>query len=246
MLPVTYHLLLRTRAASEIWEDEMEDGDGEEESEEVRVKETRASGQEDALDALEPPLKRNDGIKSLRASTNARAVLRKRHQGNRGALQFGHLAVLAGALKEALGARVVINCLDARHLGTVWGYRKSSQEYLVKLDNAVGNLGEAIEAGEVFSPFPCDHVMILDSSIDLHVAEEVHFQGTGKRSLSADESKTVYELSPWQVVLAEKTPQNHALCAMSELVEGNDTLQNEDFLKPTTTDMQDKYCEILW
>jgi len=49
-----------------------------------------------------------------------KGVVRKRHGGEGGALKFGHIAVLAGALKETLGSRVVINCLDARHFGTVY------------------------------------------------------------------------------------------------------------------------------
>jgi hypothetical protein len=60
-------------------------------------------------------------------------------------MRYGHMAVLAGAHKWALGSRVVINCLDARHFGTVWGYRVSTEQYLIKLDNAIGTLGQVLD-----------------------------------------------------------------------------------------------------
>ena len=148
------------------------------------------------------------------------AVLRKRHGSVRGVLRFGQMAVLAGALKEALGSRVVINCLDARHFGTVWGFRMWSDEYLIKLDNAVGALGEILEAGEVYSPIPCEHVMLLDRSLEVYRPEDEYLERDAplcvKRTLTLEESRLVRALAPWQLVLTEKSPR--ALCVSSEIV----------------------------
>ena len=160
MLPVQYDLLDRTRTARDRGDDQEDmeeagldfEGDegGPEQESDLVVEDDSVYGKD--------AIKKGDGSWAGGNASKAdmvgssHTVLRKRHAGDRGALRFGHMAVLEGAEKDALGARVVINCLDARHLGTVWGYRKSSNDYLVKLDVAVGALGEILEAFSSDSP----------------------------------------------------------------------------------------------
>jgi len=176
MLPVPYHILNRTRNARESGEDGDTDDEDNDDDEHQELEHEQAGTQ-----------------------GGSHAVLRKRHAGDRGALRFGHMAVLAGAKQEALGARVVINCLDARHIGRVWGYHVLTNKYLIKLDHAVGPLGESLEAGEVYSPIPCEHVMIVERVLDEPRSESVQ-----RRVLTAEQRRAVRSLPPWHLVLTEK------------------------------------------
>ena len=234
MLPVQYDLLDRTRTARDRGDDQEDmeeagldfEGDegGPEQESDLVVEDDSVYGKD--------AIKKGDGSWAGGNASKAdmvgssHTVLRKRHAGDRGALRFGHMAVLEGAEKDALGARVVINCLDARHLGTVWGYRKSSNDYLVKLDVAVGALGEILEAGEVYSPIPCEHVMILDRSFDVERAEDERIHSCMKRILTEEESRTVLALNPWQLILTEKAP--HVNCVMAELIDDQEASEQED------------------
>jgi len=233
MLPVTYALLDRTRTARERAEHLVVD-DAELESDDDIDDPFGGAGHNDAsLDrgAMEGGERADaapggNQVALAGGSRVSHTVLRKRHAGDRGALRFGHMAVLAGADKEALGARVVINCLDARHLGTVWAYRKAFNDYLVKLDSAVGALGEILEAGEVFSPIPCEHVMMVDPFEMQQGPEEALGHVCLKRTLSEDQHRSVQTLPPWHLLLSEKTPR--ALCVMAELLDDQDAGDHGD------------------
>ena len=211
MLPVPYHVLNRTRHARESGEDEdPEDEDEDDEHHDLELEQSGSLG-------------------------GSHAVLRKRHAGDGGALRYGRMAVLAGAQKEVLGARVVINCLDARHMGRVWGYHLSTDKYLIKLDHAVGPLGEIMEAGEVYSPIPCEHVMVVDRSFD-----ELPLEVVVRRVLPAEERRTVRSLPPWRVVLTEKNRRGP--CVMAELLDDPHRLDDErdDFDKGAKGDKEDR------
>jgi hypothetical protein len=109
----------------------------------------------------------------------------------------------------------------------VWGYSKALDQYLIKLDNVIGSLGESLETGDVYSPIPCDHVLLLDSSTDLQLPEQAHESGGAvKRVLSAEALQNLGELPAWQLILTEKTP--YAQCVMAELIDEADDEDEED------------------
>ena len=78
-------------------------------------------------------------------------------------LVYGSMALRAGARKDLLGARVAVECVNARRLGTVSCYDVTSARYHILLDahGSSGGLGDvAHEPVVVATPLP---------SIDVHV-----------------------------------------------------------------------------
>lgn len=85
-------------------------------------------------------------------------------------LLYGFEAVRSGACEEWLGARVAVECVDARLLGTVACYEPGSARYHILLDahGATGGLGDrAVQHGVVSTTLPsCDvHVVAAMSAV---------------------------------------------------------------------------------
>ena len=79
-------------------------------------------------------------------------------------LLYGSMAVRAGACEELLGARVVVECVHSRLLGTVACYDVTESRYHILLDahGGSGGLGDfAVEQVVVATPLPCPDVHLV-------------------------------------------------------------------------------------
>ncbi|EKX37497.1 hypothetical protein GUITHDRAFT_116304 [Guillardia theta CCMP2712] len=81
-------------------------------------------------------------------------------------LCYGSLAVRQGASSSFLGATVVVDCSDARHVGRVCAFHPPSQQYRIKLNPLLGCLEGDADAGEIYTSLPCEHVKVVRTILE--------------------------------------------------------------------------------
>lgn len=131
---------------------------------------------EHALDAVVyPPLPhlassgQEDGEENLSRGSTFEFVQVRGRMGTRHATRvpqrlYGGMAVRAGACEELLGARVVVECVNSRLLGTVACYDAAKSQYHILLDahGGSGGLGDVVvEQVVVTTPLPCPDVHVV-------------------------------------------------------------------------------------
>ena len=101
---------------------------------------------------------------SLFVRANRRSRMGTRHATRASPLLFGSQAVRAGCSEGLLGARVAVECVNSRFLGTVACYDAATSQYHIILDahGGPGGLGDyATQALSVATQLPCPDVSVL-------------------------------------------------------------------------------------
>ena len=93
-----------------------------------------------------------------------RGRMGSRHASRQRPLLYGSMAVRAGACEQLLGARVVVECVNSRLLGSVACYDAATLCYHILLDThgAVGGLGDvAVQKRTLATLLPCPDVHVM-------------------------------------------------------------------------------------
>jgi hypothetical protein len=93
-----------------------------------------------------------------------RGRMGSRHACRQRPLLYGSMAVRAGACEQLLGARVVVECVNSRLLGSVACYDAATLCYHILLDThgAVGGLGDvAVQKRTLATLLPCPDVHVM-------------------------------------------------------------------------------------
>eukprot|EP00960_Hanusia_phi_P034801 751291-Hanusia_phi.AAC.2 len=207
-------LVLPVMCASELREGEQED---------TKVVEGRPlASPEDSCHKRNHRLGMADSVHLMRLMSRRAGQLR---------LLYGSLAVRHGASLSFLGAKVVVDCSDARHIGRVCAYHAPSKQYRIKLNPLVGGFEEEGDAGEIYTSLPCEHVKVVRTILEEGPSdgnrdeqetgrERVQAEGRKKQEVRRVGKRKVEALDACALLLLNGKPDNCVSSVLSNLPDG--------------------------